>query len=387
MNKRRLNKNGMIALCIITLIIVIIFIAVIDKIRYEMSENKSEDTYQLIINDTIIKPNEIISKKNYVFDHSTNKVSEISIPKGSVLKLTKNYSLKDSDGKSIKGEVTYLPDGEYTLKTEKGDYKYTYKLKVDNDFSVEINETHAITGGYLVASFSDLNKDEKVTLDPKFNSSKDFIFDKENTLIPIANDNDTGEYKIEFKSEKSSTSKMVTITKQEVNHVSLYWNDYEAKKEKETDEYKKFLKASSAMTEERLYSQFQNPANGNYITYFGDSFYINNNTKPDVINLGIDISNSLNTSIQSTSAGKVIYTGEFDVHGKVVVIDHGFGIVSTYSHLNEITVSVGDEVTNDTVIGKMGDTGNVKGVHLNFEIHINGVPVNPILFLHSELEF
>ncbi len=67
-------------------------------------------------------------------------------------------------------------------------------------------------------------------------------------------------------------------------------------------------------------------------------------------------------------------------YGNHVVIDHGHGLQTLYAHMKYVSVKVGEHVKQGQVIGKMGRTGNVRGptgIHLHFEVHKNGVKVNP----------
>lgn len=93
---------------------------------------------------------------------------------------------------------------------------------------------------------------------------------------------------------------------------------------------------------------------------------------------GIDMSTELGTPIYAASSGVVSATGSsIWAYGKVVTIDHGDGWQSMYAHMSRIDVKVGDYVTQATVIGAVGSTGNSTGPHVHFEVHKNGSPVNP----------
>ena len=70
----------------------------------------------------------------------------------------------------------------------------------------------------------------------------------------------------------------------------------------------------------------------------------------------------------------------------MVVVEHDNGLVSTYAHCDELLVSVGDSVTVDTVIAKVGSTGVSTGPHLHLEIRKDGVLVNPIDYIGSSVE-
>jgi len=93
---------------------------------------------------------------------------------------------------------------------------------------------------------------------------------------------------------------------------------------------------------------------------------------------GIDLAGKKGSPIFSVNQGRVIYKGQkFSGYGKMVMIKHGNGITSLYSHLNKIFVSAGQVVTGGQLIGTMGRTGRATGVHLHFELMQNMEPVNP----------
>ncbi len=92
---------------------------------------------------------------------------------------------------------------------------------------------------------------------------------------------------------------------------------------------------------------------------------------------GIDISNKEGTSILAYANGTVTKTAWTDSYGNYIVIDHGGGLETYYIHLSGFDVSVGDSVSGGQLIGRMGKTGSATGSHLQFEVRINGTPVNP----------
>ncbi|MCL2408618.1 MAG: peptidoglycan DD-metalloendopeptidase family protein [Oscillospiraceae bacterium] len=96
---------------------------------------------------------------------------------------------------------------------------------------------------------------------------------------------------------------------------------------------------------------------------------------------GLDIGGRLGDPIFAADYGEVIFSGWNGGFGNAITIRHDNGDETLYAHLNEIFVSVGDWVYQGQIIGAMGTTGTSTGVHLHFEIIIDGVQVDPILYL------
>ena len=67
--------------------------------------------------------------------------------------------------------------------------------------------------------------------------------------------------------------------------------------------------------------------------------------------------------------------------GNTVIIDHGWGFSTTYSHLKEISVAVGDRVARSQVIGALGQTGRATGPHLDWRLNLFDVRLDPALFV------
>lgn len=96
---------------------------------------------------------------------------------------------------------------------------------------------------------------------------------------------------------------------------------------------------------------------------------------------GIDIAGSSGKSVYAAGSGKVSFVGWYGDYGRLVRIDHGGGIETRYAHLSGYDVAVGDQVYAGDVIGYVGQSGNVTGPHLHFEVRKNGDPVNPRNYL------
>lgn len=93
---------------------------------------------------------------------------------------------------------------------------------------------------------------------------------------------------------------------------------------------------------------------------------------------GIDLAVSMNTPVMAAASGTVITAEYKESYGNLVQIDHGYGIVTSYAHLNTIDVSVGQKVQRGEVVAHSGNTGNSTGPHLHFEVINNGEYLNPL---------
>ena len=99
---------------------------------------------------------------------------------------------------------------------------------------------------------------------------------------------------------------------------------------------------------------------------------------------GFDIANHYRSPIHATASGKVVFAQRMQGHGKMIRIAHTNTLQTSYSHLTEIAVSVGQEVQKGQVIGYMGSTGRSTGVHVHYMVYENGQPVNPEKYLPEE---
>ncbi|MFZ3372691.1 MAG: peptidoglycan DD-metalloendopeptidase family protein, partial [Desulfitobacteriaceae bacterium] len=92
---------------------------------------------------------------------------------------------------------------------------------------------------------------------------------------------------------------------------------------------------------------------------------------------GIDIGASTGTPFSASAAGTVVEAGWSGAYGKMILIDHGNGVLTRYGHASKILVSAGQQVSQGETIALIGATGDATGPHLHFEVIINGSTVNP----------
>jgi murein DD-endopeptidase MepM/ murein hydrolase activator NlpD len=94
--------------------------------------------------------------------------------------------------------------------------------------------------------------------------------------------------------------------------------------------------------------------------------------------LGYDLSVTKNYPVEAANSGKVAFTGDLGIYGNTVILDHGLGLFTLYSHLSAIDVQKGDAVTRRQILGKTGETGLAAGDHLHYGVYLSGVAVLPV---------
>jgi lysostaphin len=123
---------------------------------------------------------------------------------------------------------------------------------------------------------------------------------------------------------------------------------------------------------------FLPPSRARVSTRFGLRRMVNGRLLPDYFHSGLDFAGAAGTPVCATQAGRVIlaHTG-WRLHGNVVALDHGQGVVTFYLHLSKLLVKPGEMVQAGQEIGKVGSTGRATGPHLHFSVYVNGDATNP----------
>jgi hypothetical protein len=151
----------------------------------------------------------------------------------------------------------------------------------------------------------------------------------------------------------------------------------------ERSEFARLDSIFSVYTAERLWAEdgFQYPVNAETTSPFG-SFRVFNGTT-EARHTGWDIRAPVGTPVMAMGSGKVAYAGLLDIRGNHVIIDHGYGIFSGYSHFSQIHVTAGQTVTRGQIIGVTGNTGRSSGPHLHWEMTVNGEWIDSRDFLET----
>ncbi len=98
---------------------------------------------------------------------------------------------------------------------------------------------------------------------------------------------------------------------------------------------------------------------------------------------GVDIASHYGDEVHASADGVIVFVDTRGGYGRLVVIDHGFGISTWYGHLSAFDTHVGTHVKRGEVIGLVGESGRATAPHVHYEVRINNTPVNPWRYLHG----
>jgi murein DD-endopeptidase MepM/ murein hydrolase activator NlpD len=96
---------------------------------------------------------------------------------------------------------------------------------------------------------------------------------------------------------------------------------------------------------------------------------------------GMDIASHYGDEVRASADGIVVEVGRRAGYGKLVIIDHGFGVSTWYGHLSNFSTQIGMHVKRGDIVGYEGASGRSTGPHLHYEVRIYNTPVNPWRFL------
>jgi len=162
------------------------------------------------------------------------------------------------------------------------------------------------------------------------------------------------------------------ITISDVSKVNLSEKDSQ-RAYKESQLIKDSLESYSKNIKPSL--EFISPVDGIISSRYGKQRYIND--QPRSPHLALDIAAAEGTKIIAPAPGKVILIGDFFYSGNYLILDHGFGLLSSYSHMSKIHVNAGDFLKQGDIIGEVGSTGRVTGPHLHWSVYLEKQRINP----------
>lgn len=276
------------------------------------------------------------------------------------------------DARDYEGEMTY----SFGIEVSQGASFYLGADSVDTGEAVSVTALNVKDPSKI-----EFTSDPAIGYNPVFYKSGDYA----RAIIPISIDckGDTTykftfkygavtqsvDLKVKFRDYERGTTNQYAVTEA----VAALYTD--ATRQAASDVLTPILSSGS----EEMYfdgGAFAEVFNGNYTRFFGRTYKI---TPGDAVykQTGLEYYAADGTAVASVARGKVVYTGNLDVTGNVVIVEHGFGLKTLYAHLGSISVSVGDIVEKGATIGTCGSTGftNTSGVYVaNF---VGTVPISP----------
>lgn len=141
-----------------------------------------------------------------------------------------------------------------------------------------------------------------------------------------------------------------------------------------------FQKISSQTSLQPLWSGSFRRFFGKPMARFGDrrTYLYQNKAVDQQTHLGEDLASLVTSPVYAGNHGVVVYAEPLGIYGQTVILDHGLGVFSSYSHLSQIDAKVGDKVDKGAVLGRTGTTGLAFGDHLHFAINLQGEFVDPL---------
>ncbi len=146
------------------------------------------------------------------------------------------------------------------------------------------------------------------------------------------------------------------------------------------ENYDAIVRAFSNPSPTRLWHGKFGRMAGSRIAGFAEhrTYYYNTAEVDQQVHLGIDLASTKRAEIKAANRGNVVFAEYLGIYGNTIILDHGQGIFSLYSHLSEIGVAVGELKDKGAVIALSGATGMAGGDHLHFSILVNGIFVTPL---------
>ena len=335
----------------------------------------------------------ITENGNDIFNGTYDNMGSINLNEDATIKVTVEAKWYESPERGAKGEAIYNFYGD---------------VKAQPAFSLGKNIIEP--GEFVVLTGQNVDKvtDISFTAEPSINFTPVFFEDGKNVnaLIPVAYDlpeilemGETLQYTLKVTVYGKTHELTLNVKRKEFKGQSYVISETLAiakRNEKTIEEFDVAMARTYNSQETTRYWQsgkfgFPMPGNESVASGFGVTrnikYYEGGAVVESYRNKGTDfIVNYGNPNICAINKGKVIYVGEQILSGKLVVVDHGWGLKSTYANLSEITVAEGDIVEKGAVVGVYGATGftNGRGAFLGLNVFNVSVSPYPLLWYDPE---
>lgn len=96
---------------------------------------------------------------------------------------------------------------------------------------------------------------------------------------------------------------------------------------------------------------------------------------------GLDIASPTGSPVRAPADGRVLISEAHAGYGRMIIVDHGYGVTTLYGHASQLFVKEGDLIKRGDVIAAVGSTGSSTGPHLHYEVHVDGIPTDPLNYV------
>jgi murein DD-endopeptidase MepM/ murein hydrolase activator NlpD len=287
-------------------------------------------------------------------------VKEISAPKAQLIAPGGVYD------EIMKGVLEYK---EYTVK----DGDTLFDIAIDNDLTIEkIEELNPTANLEVIYTGDKLRLEEEKTI-LSVKTVEEIEYDETFKANPVYNDTDklyVGEEIVSSEGSKGERHVTADLTSKNGKASELQVTATDVLRESVPDRIMRGTKKLPPLIGK---GYFIMPANAGITSGFKYRW----GKHHDGIDIGVRYG-----SVVAADGGEVIFAGNrSDGYGNKIIINHGGGRQTLYAHLSEINVNVGEKVFQGQRIATSGNTGSSTGPHLHFEVHINGVPKDPMDYL------
>ncbi|MBQ7264907.1 MAG: peptidoglycan DD-metalloendopeptidase family protein [Firmicutes bacterium] len=349
----------------------------IQSIREDIDgKNKEIESIKTDIDTLDAQTDEIQENINKTQEQISKKEDELSENNVELEKAKAEKEEKDETFKKRlrviyeQGDIAYIESmldaDNFSDLLKKSEYA-SYVSQHDKKMLTERKEREAL----IKEKGKDIEEDKKALeeLSKEFNGQKDELnkkIDEKNKVVAAIN-SDINSYNEKIKELEAQDEIVQEIIRNTENTVGAGVDTYSSNRVYNPDG-KTF--------------QYPVPAYEGYPPNGGYGYRISPIGRGGEFHTGLDLKATLNTDIIAAEAGTVIYAGWRGGYGKCIIIDHGNGYSTLYGHTNELRCHVGEIVERGQVIAGAGTTGYSTGVHLHFEVRINGAHTDPTSYIY-----
>jgi murein DD-endopeptidase MepM/ murein hydrolase activator NlpD len=215
--------------------------------------------------------------------------------------------------------------------------------------------------------------------------------DRFRAMIPTTPLEQPGDRNLTISSNPDTTTLRIPVANRQFKTQRINFSGGKAGIEATEMELRQVAAFKATVSPEKLWEgNFIAPNDGRTSSPFGVRRYYNGELAMDYYHRGLDYAGGYGSAVVAPAAGRVVLVGYekkgFRVHGNVVGVDHGQGVVSIFMHLSKIAVEEGEMLDPGDRIGSIGSTGASTGPHLHWGLYVNAVSVDPVQWRSNSIE-